>query len=58
MQPILGLVVPCFNEHEMLEETIKQLSAVLGELIEKNKISSKSCMLSETGTKYNKICLT
>ena len=43
MQPILGLVVPCFNEHEMLEETIKQLSAVLGELIEKNKISSKSC---------------
>ena len=27
MQPILGLVVPCFNEHEMLEETIKQFIA-------------------------------
>ena len=52
MQPILGLVVPCFNEHEMLEETIKQLSAVLGELIEKNKISSKSCMfLVDDGSK-------
>lgn len=43
--PRLGIVVPCFNEQEMLDVTIRQLSAVLDGLIEKNKISSNSCVI-------------
>ena len=28
MQPILGIVIPCYNEQEVLHTTIKQLSEV------------------------------
>lgn len=42
---ILYMVVPCYNEEEVLEETTKQLSAKLHTLIEQGKISAKSRIL-------------
>ena len=41
----LAIVVPCYNEEEVLPETAKRLSAVLGTLIEKNKIYADSYIL-------------
>ncbi len=43
-QPILILIIPCFNEQEVLNETMKQLKAVLKQLIENKKISHESYM--------------
>ncbi|NFB11711.1 glycosyltransferase [Lactobacillus reuteri] len=42
---ILTVVVPCYNEQEVLPETVKELGGILKELIKKNKISSKSKIL-------------
>ncbi len=39
---ILGLVVPCYNEQEVLPETIRQLCKVLEALVAKQKISADS----------------
>ena len=41
-EPILYVVVPCFNEEEVLEETTKQLKIKMEKLIKDKKISSKS----------------
>ena len=41
----LAIVVPCYNEEEVLEDTIKQLSGVLSDLIIKKKISNDSFIL-------------
>ena len=38
----LGLVIPCYNEQEVLPETIRQLCEVLDELVAKQKISADS----------------
>lgn len=43
--PVLGIVVPCYNEQEMLETTIQQLSAVISGLVDKNKVADSSCMI-------------
>jgi glycosyltransferase involved in cell wall biosynthesis len=43
--PILHIVVPCYNEEEVLTETIDQLSIVLDELIEAYLISPSSVLL-------------
>jgi len=40
--PILYVVVPCYNEEEVLEETTKQLKSKLEKLIEDKEISNKS----------------
>lgn len=42
---ILYMVVPCYNEEEVLEETTKQLSAKLHTLMEQGKINAKSRIL-------------
>ncbi len=42
---ILSIVVPCYNEQEVIDESAKQLSNVLKELIQDNLISSKSFVL-------------
>lgn len=42
--PILALVVPCYNEEEVLYETIKQLEIVLKKLIDDEKVSHDSYM--------------
>lgn len=43
--PILGIVVPCYNEQEMLETTIRQLSAVISSLTDKGKVADSSCII-------------
>ena len=41
-EPILYVVVPCYNEEEVLEETTRQLKRKLQKLIKENAISPKS----------------
>jgi glycosyltransferase involved in cell wall biosynthesis len=43
--PILNIVVPCYNEEEVITETIKQLSAVLDSLIQTQLVSSRSLLM-------------
>jgi polyisoprenyl-phosphate glycosyltransferase len=43
--PILGIVVPCYNEEEVLPETTKRLTAVIQDLIQRNLISKDSYIL-------------
>ena len=42
---ILSIIVPCYNEEEMLPITFESLRNKLSELIEKGKISSESFLL-------------
>ncbi|MEH7501249.1 glycosyltransferase family 2 protein [Neobacillus drentensis] len=44
-KPVLTIVVPCFNEEEVLKETIFQLSTVLKELMEDALVSQDSKLL-------------
>lgn len=44
-KPILALCVPCYNEHEVLPETIYKLSEVLRLLVVKSKVSPESFIL-------------
>lgn len=41
-EPILYVVIPCYNEEEVLEETTKQLKNKMKEMIKEKLISSKS----------------
>ncbi len=43
--PSLGLVVPCFNEQEILPKTINQLSTYLESLVQSKVINEKSFVL-------------
>lgn len=45
VEPKLTIVVPCYNEEEVLPETIDQLNNVLGELITEKLISNESKLL-------------
>lgn len=42
VSPILYMVIPCYNEEEVLEETTKQLKGKMESLIKTKKISEKS----------------
>lgn len=42
---ILTIIIPCYNEEEVLPETIKEVGAILKKLIKEEKISSKSKIL-------------
>lgn len=41
----LAIVVPCYNEEEVLDDTVLQLSGVLSDLIVKKKIDNESYIL-------------
>lgn len=41
----LALVVPCYNEEEVLEDTTKQLCKLFDQLFEKGKIDEDSYIL-------------
>ncbi len=41
-EPILYIVIPCYNEEEVLTETTKQLKVKIARLIQKKMISKKS----------------
>ena len=43
--PIFTIIVPCYNEEDVLEDTIDQLTAKLSELIKQNMVSEKSKVL-------------
>lgn len=43
--PVLTLVIPCYNEEEVLPETISRLTVILEELAESQLISKHSKML-------------
>lgn len=45
MNDVLTIIIPCFNEQEVLPETRKEVSKVLNNLIDKKKVSSKSKIL-------------
>ena len=45
MKDILTIVVPCYNEQEVLPETVKELGGVLEKLIKDGKVSSQSKIL-------------
>lgn len=45
VEPKLTIVVPCYNEEEVLPETIAQLNNMLGELITERLISNESKLL-------------
>ncbi len=45
MIPKLNIVVPCYNEEEVLPETIRQLSELITKMIGKGLISDQSSML-------------
>ena len=42
MSNTVWLVIPCYNEQEVLHETSRQLKIIMHDLIEKGKISPKS----------------
>lgn len=42
---VLGIVSPCYNEHEVLQESAVRLTELFDDLIEKGKISSESFVL-------------
>lgn len=41
-KPILAIIVPCFNEEEVVKSSYTELSSVLNELIENQKVSEAS----------------
>ena len=43
--PLLSIVVPCYNEEEVLKETFTQLSSILKKMIIEKKVSDKSFIL-------------
>ena len=50
--PVLSVVVPCFNEEEVLPETAKRLGALLGALVADGRIRSSSqvCFVDDGST--------
>ena len=44
-QPVLSMVVPCYNEEEVLEDTTDQLVSLLKDLIGEGLVSNKSFIL-------------
>ena len=51
-QPILYLILPCYNEEETLPSTISKVSTKMNSLVESNKISkySKVCYVNDGST--------
>lgn len=45
MKPVCAFVIPCYNEEEIIASSHQQLSAYLGSLVKKGKISNKSYLL-------------
>ena len=53
MKKIIWLVIPCYNEQEVLPETSRQLEEIMRGLIKKDKISDKSKIAFVNGSKDN-----
>ncbi|TCN27376.1 glycosyltransferase family 2 protein [Mesobacillus foraminis] len=44
-EPVLAIVVPCYNEEEVLTETMKQLTGLLADMVREKQVSEKSRIL-------------
>ena len=44
-QPVLSMVVPCYNEEEVLQDTTDQLVSLLKDLISEGLVSNRSFIL-------------
>ncbi|PLS17580.1 glycosyltransferase [Bacillus sp. M6-12] len=54
IEPTLTIVVPCYNEEEMLPETIRQLNHLVGKMIRENIVADSSKILFvDDGSKDN-----
>lgn len=42
---VLTIIVPCYNEEAVLPETVKELTAILQELIDAKKVAANSKIL-------------
>ncbi|MBR1809124.1 MAG: glycosyltransferase family 2 protein [Paludibacteraceae bacterium] len=49
----LNIVVPCYNEEAVLQETTKQLSALIDSLVEKGKIKACDIVYVDDGSQDN-----
>ena len=49
----LNIVVPCYNEEAVLQETTKQLSALIDSLVEKRKIKACDIVYVDDGSQDN-----
>lgn len=49
----LLIVVPCYNEEEMLPETTKQLTAVIDKMVHDRSISTGRILYIDDGSKDN-----
>lgn len=47
----LNIVIPCYNEEEVLRETTKQLSALVGRMLQSDKIDSCDIVYVDDGSK-------
>ena len=45
MSTVIWYVIPCYNEEEVIDETVRRLQSLLDGLIEEEKISQKSKIL-------------
>ena len=45
LKPVIAIVVPCYNEEEVLTETAKKMSGKIQELVSEQKISEKSFLV-------------
>ena len=55
---ILYLVVPCYNEEEIIERSIEKLKEKVNRLIKENKISPKSkIMFVNDGSRDKTLCM-
>ena len=54
---IIYMVVPCYNEEEVLDETTKQLSDKLQKLIDAGEISEKSRILYVNDGRLSAVCM-
>lgn len=53
-KPILAIIIPCFNEQELIEDTIKKLINIINKLADLEKISGSSFLyLVDDGSQDN-----
>ena len=44
-KPVLYIVIPCYNEEEVLEETTRRITAIIERMVKEDLVSEESRML-------------
>lgn len=58
IEPILTIVVPCFNEEEVFPDTVAELTNLITDMVNDKQISHRSRLLSsmmEAGTEHGSL---